>query len=57
MYALSGHTIVTAYEKGWDKLKNGELLRAAEEEAFELLLTTDRRIQYQQNLSERIPFR
>jgi hypothetical protein len=50
---LSGHTVVTAFEKGWDTLKNGELLRAAEENAVELLLTTDRRIQYQQNLKGR----
>ncbi len=49
---LSGHTVVTAFEKGWDTLKNGELLRTAEENAVELLLTTDRRIQYQQNLEK-----
>ena len=53
MHALSGHTVVTAYSKGWDRLKNGALLKAAEENAFELLLTTDRRIQYQQNLKDR----
>ena len=53
MRALPGHTVVTAYSKGWDRLKNGALLKAAEEDAFELLLTTDRRIQYQQNLKDR----
>jgi hypothetical protein len=51
--ALSGHTVVTAFEKGWDTLKNGELLRTAEENTVELLLTTDRRMQYQQNLAGR----
>jgi hypothetical protein len=51
--ALSEHTVVTAFEKGWDTLKNGELLRTAEENAVELLLTTDRRMQYQQNLAGR----
>lgn len=51
--ALSGHTVVTAFEKGWDTLQNGELLKAAEENAVELLLTTDRRMQYQQNLMGR----
>ena len=51
--ALPEHTVVTAYAKGWDRLKNGELLKVAEENAVQLLLTTDRRIQYQQNLKDR----
>ena len=48
--ALAGHTIHTAQSKGWDTLSNGALLNAAEEAGFNLLLTTDRRIRYQQNL-------
>ena len=51
--ALSGHTIHTAQSKGWDTLSNGALLDAAEEAGFALLLTTDRRIRYQQNLQAR----
>lgn len=51
--ALPGHTIITAFEKGWDRLRNGELLSTAEEAGVELLLTTDRRIRYQQNLTGR----
>lgn len=51
--ALRGHTVVTAYRKDWDKLSNGALLKAAEDNAVELLVTTDRRIQYQQNLKDR----
>ena len=51
--ALSGHTVHTAQAKGWDALSNGELLSAAEEAGFELLLTTDRRIRHQQNLQVR----
>ena len=51
--ALSRHTIQTAQAKGWDTLSNGALLNAAEEAGFELLLTTDRRIRYQQNLRVR----
>jgi hypothetical protein len=51
--ALSGHTVQTAQAKGWDTLSNGELLSAAEEAGFELLLTTDRRIRHQQNLTAR----
>ena len=48
--ALSGHTVHTAQSKGWDTLTNGALLDAAGDSGFELLLTTDRRIRYQQNL-------
>ena len=48
--ALSGHTVHTAQARGWDTLSNGALLNAAEGPGFELLLTTDRRIRYQQNL-------
>ena len=51
--ALSGHTVHTAQAEGWDTLSNGALLRAAEEAGFEILLTTDRRIRYQQNLRAR----
>src|SRR5271156_3361468 len=50
---LSGHTVITAYEQGWDRLTNGLLLSAAEQASVELLLTTDRGIRYQQNLSGR----
>jgi hypothetical protein len=48
--ALAGHHVVTAQARGWDKLDNGALLNAAEEAGVELLLTTDRRIRFQQNL-------
>ncbi|MFZ1920351.1 MAG: hypothetical protein WAU57_01830 [Xanthobacteraceae bacterium] len=51
--ALAGHNIVTAQGRGWDKLDNGALLDAAEDAGIELLLTTDRRIRYQQNLAGR----
>ena len=51
--ALAGHKIITAQARGWDKLDNGALLSAAEEAGVELLLTTDRRIRYQQNLAGR----
>jgi len=51
--ALAGHQVVTAQMKGWDRLDNGALLDAAEEAGFEVLLTTDGRIRYQQNLRGR----
>jgi len=50
---LAGHTVKKAKDLGWDTLSNGELLRAAEEASFEVLVTTDKNIRYQQNLSER----
>lgn len=50
---LSGHMVHTAQSKGWDTLSNGALLNAAEEAGFDLLLTTDRRVRYQQNLRAR----
>ena len=53
MSVLREHTVITAFEKGWDRLKNGALLKAAEENGVDLLLTTDRRRQYQQNFKGR----
>ena len=43
----------TAYELGWATLKNGELLATAESSGFEILVTTDTNLQYQQNLNQR----
>ena len=51
--ALSGHEVTEAIERGQDKISNGDLLKAAEAEAFDVLLTTDKRIRYQQNLTSR----
>ncbi len=51
---LKGHTVRKAKDLGWDTLTNGELLKAAEEAAFDLLLTTDKNIRFQQNLAKRV---
>lgn len=51
-HELTGHSVTTAYEKGWAALKNGELLKAAEAD-FEALVTTDKNLRYQQNLAGR----
>jgi uncharacterized protein DUF5615 len=51
--SLLGHSIKTARQLGWDTLANGELLRVAEEAGFEVLLTTDKNLAYQQNLKGR----
>ena len=48
---LVGHTVKRTQDMGWDMLTNGELLSAAGEAGFDLLLTTDKNIRYQQNLS------
>jgi hypothetical protein len=50
---LKGHEIRTAAQQGWNQLRNGELLSAAEKAGFDLLLTTDRNMPYQQNLEGR----
>lgn len=49
---LVGHDISTAFEMGWASLSNGALLAAAEAK-FQVLVTTDRRMRFQQNFSER----
>lgn len=48
------HEVVTAYESGWSTLKNGELIVAAEALGIEVLVTTDTKLKYQQNLASRI---
>ncbi len=50
---LTQHQVVTAYERGWSQLSNGELLQAAEADGFDLFITTDSNLKYQQNLSSR----
>jgi hypothetical protein len=50
---LREHTVRTALQEGWDTLQNGDLLRVAEAAGFDVLLTTDNSIAYQQNLKGR----
>ena len=50
---LIGHQVETAYERGWAELSNGVLLQMAEEAGFEVMITADQGIRYQQNLSGR----
>ena len=49
---LPGHQVETAYELGWSRLANGELLAAAEGR-FDALVTTDRNLRFQQSLAAR----
>ena len=50
---LEGHEVCTAAQQGWATLKNGELLAVAEADGFDVLLTTDKNMRYQQNLAGR----
>jgi hypothetical protein len=50
---LKGHIVVEAFERGWERFANGALLDAAEAGGFELLLTADKNLRYQQNLMGR----
>ena len=51
--ALASHSVTEARERGWATLKNGELLLVAEQAGFDVFLTADKNIRYQQNLKER----
>ena len=51
-HALKGHVVSTAYEMGWALLANGDLIDAAER-GFDVFVTTDQNLPYQQNLKGR----
>ncbi len=50
---MAGHQVDTAFELGWQMLENGELLAAAETSGYDIFLTTDQNLRYQQNLGAR----
>jgi hypothetical protein len=50
---LPGHAIKLVNQMGWSTFKNGELLFGAEAAGFELMVTTDRNLAYQRNLTSR----
>ena len=50
---LTSHVVDTAFERGWSALHNGALLDVAEQEGYELLMTTDQNLRYQQRLADR----
>ena len=51
-HALLDQEISTAYEMGWAELNNGDLLGLAEKQ-FDIFITTDQNLRYQQNLDGR----
>ena len=48
-----GHTVRTAAQQHWDTLQNVELLTVAGHAGFEVFLTTDKNMRYQQNMAGR----
>jgi hypothetical protein len=52
-FHLKAHTVTEARDRGWDRLANGDLLDVAEAAGFEVFLTADKNLRYQQNLRGR----
>lgn len=50
---LTAHNVTVAKQRGWDTLTNGDLLAEAERAGFDVLLTADKDMRYQQNLKGR----
>ncbi len=50
---LGKHEVATVSYKGWAGLKNGDLLRTAENNGFEVFLTGDQTLTHEQNLKGR----
>ena len=51
--SLPGHIVTKAKDRGWDTLSNGDLLATAEQAGFDVLVTADKNMRYQQNLEGR----
>lgn len=51
--SLRGHDVTRAGKLGWQRLENGALLDAAEEAGFDVLITCDQNVRYQQNFTGR----
>jgi hypothetical protein len=50
---LVGYYVRTADDEGWERISNGELIRCAEEAGYQIIVTCDQSIQYQQNMTHR----
>jgi len=50
---LHPHSVDTAAEREWSQLDNGVLIKKAEDHGYDVMITTDQNIKYQQNLSGR----
>ncbi len=49
---FAGHEIYTVRDKGWNGIKNGQLLQLITENGFHALLTFDKNLQHQQNFQK-----
>jgi predicted nuclease of predicted toxin-antitoxin system len=49
---IAGPDVSTVQQRGWAGLKNGDLLRVAADAGFQILVTADRNLQFQQNLAQ-----
>jgi hypothetical protein len=52
-HLIDHHTVTEARARSWERVENGELLTLAEKAGFEVLVTTDQNLSYQQNFSSR----
>ena len=52
-FHLTGHQVTKAKDRGWDRLENGDLPTEAERSGFDLIVTADNNMRYQQNLTGR----
>ena len=50
---LPEHSVDRSAERGWELLDNGELIRKAEEDGYQVIVTTDQNIRHQQNLGSK----
>jgi len=50
---LSDYQVQTAEDEGWGQISNGELIACAENAGYQIMLTCDQNIQYQQNMARR----
>ena len=50
---LNPHKNETLDDRGWARLRNGDLIKSAESSGFDLVITADQNIVYQQNLEGR----
>lgn len=50
--SITDHDVRTVREMGWTGKANGELLKSASEEGFQILVTIDKRMKHQQNISK-----
>jgi hypothetical protein len=50
---LRGHDVTASKTVGWDKFTNGVLLDRAEAAGYDVLVTCDKNLPYQQNFTQR----